>query len=169
MASPRPAVRNLLESVGLTSINAQDLEIGIYNYCIDFASDNKIPLTWSCDNFVEIYLAKARSIYANINPKSYINNKTLIERLNNKEFLPHELPFMSKNNIFPDKWNDIITEEQMKFKTAYEVSEFAMTDLVKCGKCKNNKIKYFEMQTRSADEPTTHFYTCLSCGHRWRQ
>jgi transcription elongation factor S-II len=169
MASPRLAIRKILESVLLDTVISEDLEIGIYNYCIDFANANRIPLTWSCDNFFELYLAKARSIYSNINPKSYINNEKLLQRINEKEFLPHELPFMSKDQIFPEKWSDIITEEQQRYKTAYEMSEVAMTDLVKCGKCKKNKIKFFEMQTRSADEPTTHFYTCISCGHRWRQ
>jgi transcription elongation factor S-II len=169
MASPRLGVRKILESVGLNSTNSHDLEIGIYNYSIDYASTHRIPLTWNCDNFVEIYLAKARSVYANINPDSYIQNEKLLQRINDKEFLPHELPFMSKDMIFPEKWSDIITEEQQKFKNAYETAEVAMTDLVRCGKCKKNKIKFFEMQTRSADEPTTHFYTCISCGHRWRQ
>ncbi|KAL7068490.1 transcription factor S-II domain-containing protein [Cryptosporidium serpentis] len=37
-----------------------------------------------------------------------------------------------------------------------------------CGKCKTNKTTYFQMQTRSADEPMTTFVRCLNCGNRWK-
>ena len=38
-----------------------------------------------------------------------------------------------------------------------------------CPKCKNTGAYYLLKQTRSADEPETKFYTCASCGHRWRE
>jgi transcription elongation factor S-II len=42
------------------------------------------------------------------------------------------------------------------------------TDMFKCGKCKQRKTKYYQMQTRSADEPMTTFVTCINCGNRWK-
>ena len=57
----------------------------------------------------------------------------------------------------------------LRAKSAYETSQVSMTDQMKCGKCKKNKISYYELQTRSADEPLTTFYNCLLCGHRWKQ
>ncbi|KAJ3181075.1 RNA polymerase II elongation factor [Gaertneriomyces sp. JEL0708] len=44
----------------------------------------------------------------------------------------------------------------------------ATTDMFQCGKCKQRKCKYFQMQTRSADEPMTTFVTCLACGNKWK-
>lgn len=41
--------------------------------------------------------------------------------------------------------------------------------ILKCGKCKQHKVDYYQKQTRGADEPMTCFCTCLNCGHRWRQ
>jgi DNA-directed RNA polymerase subunit M/transcription elongation factor TFIIS len=38
----------------------------------------------------------------------------------------------------------------------------------KCGKCKSKKTTYYQMQTRSADEPMTTFVTCTGCGNRWK-
>jgi len=38
----------------------------------------------------------------------------------------------------------------------------------KCGKCKSMKTTYYQMQTRSADEPLTTFVTCLNCEKRWK-
>ena len=40
--------------------------------------------------------------------------------------------------------------------------------LFKCGKCKSTKTTYYQMQTRSADEPMTTFVTCLNCTKRWK-
>lgn len=44
----------------------------------------------------------------------------------------------------------------------------ATTDQFQCGKCKQRKTTYFQMQTRSADEPMTTFVTCVNCGNRWK-
>ena len=44
----------------------------------------------------------------------------------------------------------------------------SFTDEYKCGRCKMSKCSYYQAQTRSADEPTTTFLTCLNCGHKWR-
>ena len=38
----------------------------------------------------------------------------------------------------------------------------------KCGRCKSKKTTYYQMQTRSADEPMTTFVTCLECEKRWK-
>lgn len=41
--------------------------------------------------------------------------------------------------------------------------------LLKCGQCKQNKVDYYEMQIRGADEPMTVFAHCLNCGKQWTQ
>ena len=38
-----------------------------------------------------------------------------------------------------------------------------------CRKCGQRECTFYEMQTRSADEPMTIFVTCLSCGNRWKE
>ncbi|XP_063902185.1 transcription elongation factor A protein 1-like [Zophobas morio] len=39
-----------------------------------------------------------------------------------------------------------------------------------CGKCKNDHCQFFEMQTRSADEPMTMFVFCMTpgCNNKWK-
>lgn len=44
----------------------------------------------------------------------------------------------------------------------------AETDQFKCNRCQQRRCKYYQMQTRSADEPMTTFVTCVNCGNRWR-
>jgi len=164
----REGVRDLLKTLGLTLLESKDLEIGIYNATIDYCGQNEIPLTWSSDAFREVYLVKTRSIFSNLKANSYVNNVNLMSRLKDREFLPHELPFLKCENMHPDAWSSIIDIEAKRNRAAYEQSEKSMTDQIKCGKCKKNKISYFEIQQRSADEPMTTHYTCLNCGNRWR-
>ena len=38
-----------------------------------------------------------------------------------------------------------------------------------CSKCGLGKAEYWEIQTRSADEPPTRFHKCMTCGHTWRE
>lgn len=44
----------------------------------------------------------------------------------------------------------------------------ASTDAFKCGKCKKRMCTYYQLQTRSADEPMTTFVTCVNCDNRWK-
>ena len=64
------------------------------------------------------------------------------------------------------KWaiNKKIERDRFKYDTQIE----AATDTFTCRKCKSNKCTYYQMQTRSADEPMTTFITCLNCGNRWK-
>lgn len=40
--------------------------------------------------------------------------------------------------------------------------------ILKCPKCKSLKTEYVEVQTRSADEPTTKKCLCNNCNYRWK-
>jgi len=173
MEAPEVDVREetlaLFETLGdITPLEAKDLEIGVYNSSIEYGKENGIPLTWTSPLFRETYLAKARSIYCNLNPDSYVGNKNLHARMKEREFLPHELSFKPRDMVFPEAWRHIIDNELLRNKAAYEVTSVAMTDQVTCGKCKKTKVSYFDYQIRSADEGTSTFYNCLVCGHRWK-
>jgi DNA-directed RNA polymerase subunit M/transcription elongation factor TFIIS len=158
----------LVENLGFTQDEAFELEKGVFNSTIDYANSLKIQLSWSCTLFMETYINNARSIYSNLKKESYISNTHLMERMRNNEFTPHELAYMSREEIFPEIWKDIIDEQKMKLKGAYEVKQVSMTDSIKCGKCKNNKVSYYELQIRSGDENMTQFFCCISCGHKWK-
>lgn len=154
--------------LNLSELEAKDLEIGIFNSCIDYANSLKIPASWSCDLFSETYLNIGISIYSNLDKNSYIKNKTLIDKIKNREILPHKLPYMSCEELFPEVWKEIMEKRERKIKAAYEIKQVSMTDAIKCGKCKNNKVTYYELQTRSGDEAITQFYNCIICGHKWK-
>jgi len=158
-----------INDLQLTELEAKDLEIGVFNASIDYANSLKIPLSWSNDLFAENYINIAIKIYSNLYPNSYIQNKNLLSRLKNKEFLPHKLPYMTTQEMFPERWKEIMEKYEKQIKNAYEIKQMSMTEDYKCGKCKNNKITYYELQTRSGDEAMTQYFTCICCGHKWKQ
>ena len=63
--------------------------------------------------------------------------------------------------------NDKI-RDAMKAECVRGQKKMASTDMFQCGKCKQRKCTYYQMQTRSADEPMTTFVTCTVCDNRWK-
>jgi transcription elongation factor S-II len=62
-----------------------------------------------------------------------------------------------------------VTEKTLRDQSADKTSRVkANTTALCCGRCKSKECYFYELQTRSADEPMTVFVTCLDCGHRWR-
>jgi DNA-directed RNA polymerase subunit M/transcription elongation factor TFIIS len=70
----------------------------------------------------------------------------------------------------PKRWEILINEKIKRDKKKFDENNVAsMTDTFLCRKCKGRKCTYYELQTRSADEPMTIFIQCIDCGNRWRQ
>jgi len=51
---------------------------------------------------------------------------------------------------------------------AMKKGNIRISGMFTCGKCKGTQTTYFQMQTRSSDEPMTTFARCLTCGNRWK-
>jgi len=145
-----------------------NLEKGIFNYTIQTARLRNVVRKWDNKAFVMIYVDKFKSILLNLNAKSTIKNKELLKRLKNKEFKAHELAFMTHQELYPEKWKYLIDKKIKRDKSEGVVDLSAATDEFFCFKCKKRKCSYYQMQTRSADEPMTTFVTCLLCGNNWR-
>ena len=144
------------------------VEKGIYNYSIKISENRNVIKRWDNPKFKKIYVDKVISMYINLNPKSYIGNERLLKRLKDKEFEPIDLAFMDTQTTFPENWKELIDEKSKRDRILYEVRTEQATDIYKCGRCKKRMCTYYELQTRSADEPTTIFVTCLNCGKRWK-
>ena len=142
-----------------TSLN---MEKGIYNYAVKEASTKKVVKKWDNPHFVQIYVDRVRSIYFNL------NNESLLQQLADGTIKPHVVAFMTHQELRPEKWEKLIQCKIQRDKHKYETNIEAATDTFKCRKCHSNKCTYYQMQTRSADEPMTTFVTCIDCGNRWK-
>ena len=142
---------------------SRNLEKGVFNYALKEASTRKIGAKqWSNHYFVQIYLDHMRSVFANL------KNPSLVEQIKNETIKAQDVPFMTHQELRPDKWNDLIDAKMKRDKYKFEVNLEASTDTFTCRKCKSKKCTYVQVQTRSADEPMTTFVSCLECGCRWK-
>lgn len=162
---------NLLVSENFeeSSTYARDIEKGIYNSSLKYADSKGIIKRWDNKIFKNIYLAKVRSVYSNLDSSSYIQNKRFSSRLKSNEFKSYQIAEMEPVRIFPENWKELIDKKNKRDKLLYETRKEMATDMFKCGRCKKNECTYYQLQTRSADEPMTTFITCLNCGKRWKQ
>jgi len=155
-------IRIKIDEILQNENNTLNLEKGIYNYALKEATNRKVVKKWDNSHFVQIYVDHLRSIYANL------QNKDLLGLLNKGELKPHEIAFMTHQEMRPDLWKELIEAKSKRDKNTFENNMEASTDTFTCRKCKSKKCSYYLMQTRSSDEPMTCFVSCLNCGNRWK-
>jgi transcription elongation factor S-II len=143
--------------------HSANLEKGIFNYAIKEASIRKVVKKWDNPYFVQIYKDRLRTIYLNLK-----NNAEIISQIKEGKIQAHTVAFMTHQEMKPEKWALLIEAKIKRDKIKYEENMEASTDSFTCRRCKSNKCTYYQMQTRSADEPMTTFVTCLDCGQRWK-
>tara|TARA_B100000035_G_C20785548_1_gene458828 strand:- start:175 stop:696 length:522 start_codon:yes stop_codon:yes gene_type:complete len=173
MKSLKDPIRRKYIDLFTTEVNDQTialkLEQSIYNMSIYSARERCIKRRWDNVLFHRLYVSKIRSVYSNISETSYIQNPDFKQKLLSGEIDPNKLDKLSVYDIYPDNWSELLDKKIQRDKLKYEMKPTAMTDQFKCRKCGSRSCSYYEVQTRSADEPMTQFITCLECNNRWKQ
>jgi len=146
-----------------------DLERGIYNATLDDAKKHMVPLTWDHEMFKWMYSTVAKRTLTNFHPDSYVGNKSLIERWKQGEFTLDSLGNLTYYELHPMNWKELKDQQVRRDKRILEGNLAMATDRFRCSQCKKKLCSYYELQTRSADEPMTIFVSCLNCGHKWKQ
>tara|TARA_B100000900_G_C20378845_1_gene633658 strand:- start:115 stop:648 length:534 start_codon:yes stop_codon:yes gene_type:complete len=165
----RKKMVNYLDKLICDKKLSRKVEKSIYNYVINLSKERNIQRRWTNKTFKKLYNSKIISIYSNLKSDSYIENVKFLERLKNGDIKPNEVGTLSVYDIFPDNWKELLNAKSKRDKIKYELKPEAMTNLFKCRKCGSRETSYYEVQTRSADEPMTQFITCLKCNNRWKQ
>jgi hypothetical protein len=168
----RKKIINVLHNVLKEHCDEDDimeLERGIYNATLDDAKKHMVPLTWDHDTFRWMYSAVAKRTLTNLHPDSYIGNKSLIERWKEGEFTLETLGRWTPYELNPANWKDLKDQQFRRDKRILEGNLAMATDRFRCSQCKKKMCSYYELQTRSADEPMTIFISCLNCGKHWKQ
>lgn len=113
------------------------------------------------------YRNKLRSLIMSLRNK---NNAPLRDSVLEMDILPEKLIKMTSQELAPEALKQQLQTLHQKnlFDAQGAVEKRAVTDRFVCGKCKQREVSYYQMQTRSADEPLTTFCTCEKCGNRWK-
>jgi len=157
----RANIRKKFNDILKIEKNSNNLEKGIFNYTLKEAEQRKVIKKWDNKYFVQIYLDRVRSIVINL-------NQNVIEQINDGSIKPHVVAFMTHQELSPEKWKDLIETKTKRDKNKFETKISAATDTFTCRKCKGNQCTYYQMQTRSADEPMSCYVNCILCGNRWK-
>lgn len=128
----------------------------------------EVALQAACGSDAKALGTKFRSIATNLgDPKNPDFRRKILSGLID----PQTVPQLSSQDMASDKRkaeNAKIREDAL-FQAERGMTTAASTDMFKCGRCRKNQCTYFQMQTRSADEPMTTFVTCVNCNNRYAE
>jgi len=115
------------------------------------------------------YMSAARKIISNLDTKCYVKNDYLVKKLKKGDLEIEHMATMSHIDYAPNAFVEFRERQQLREKAQLEGNKAMATDMFKCGRCNKRETTFYELQTRSADEPMTKFISCVNCGNRWRQ
>jgi transcription elongation factor S-II len=142
----RDLVRNKFES--------EEIEHAILNRCVNDAQKWFVDIDWNNAVFVDMYRSRAVSLYpyremaVNLGATQFVDSTAV--------------------DLNPKRWKEMIQKIIDKEKAMYSKKSTASI-FMHCSSCKKKtRCDYYQLQTRSADEPMTTFVTCLECDKRWK-
>jgi DNA-directed RNA polymerase subunit M/transcription elongation factor TFIIS len=162
-------VENFTELIKNNEI-AKQLEESILHVVADECIRAGIEIDWGNRIFWNMYRSRAISFYENLREEgSYVENKeNWLQKLKSGEINPKQYTDLGAVDLCPSRWKSAIEKIIETEKKLYAKNENASI-FMWCSGCKKKvKCDYYQMQTRSADEPMTTFVTCLECDKHWK-
>ena len=162
-------VSNFDEVLNDTELATQ-LEESLLHVVSDQAIKENMDIEWSNRVFWNMYRSRAISLYENLRGKnSYVKNDIdWVGRLKSGEISVRSFAEITAVDMCPARWKAVIENIIETEKKLYAKSDSASI-FMWCSDCKKKtKCTYYQLQTRSADEPMTTFVTCLECDRRWK-
>jgi len=143
-------LRNLVRD----KFDSNEIETAILKKCVHDAQEWFIDQSWDNSVFLNLYRNRAIDLYRyrqlmpTMTVDAFVNSTPLIQN--------------------PERWTEIVQSTSEKEKATHSKKQTASI-FMDCRRCrKKTRCDYYQMQTRSADEPMTTFVTCLECDLRWK-
>ena len=136
------------------------MEKGIYHFTKQYCQSNSNNLLMAR----AIYRDKTEDIMYNLeqNHSTVISIKKKVKR---NKYNPYNLAFLHPDELDKDNWSKITLR---KLTTEDKLNNLPTIEWKSCRDCKRNEYFYYQLQTRSADEPMTTFYICKNCDKRYK-
>jgi DNA-directed RNA polymerase subunit M/transcription elongation factor TFIIS len=133
---------------------SEEIEVAILNRCINDAQKWFVDIDWTNTVFVDMYRSRAVSLYP---------YREMAATMDVTKFVDSTLV-----DLDPGRWKAMIQSIIDKKKAMYSKKSTASIFL-HCSSCKKKtRCDFYQLQTRSADEPMTTFVTCLECDKKWK-
>lgn len=149
---------------------AVELELAILNVVMDQSVKENIDVDWNNRVFWNLYRSRCMTFYENLRgTDSYVGNReNWLSKLTSGEMAPSAFAELTAVDLCPARWKASIEKIIEGEKKLYSKDSSAGIFMWCSGCKKKTKCDYYQMQTRSADEPMTTFVTCLECDRRWK-
>jgi DNA-directed RNA polymerase subunit M/transcription elongation factor TFIIS len=143
-----------------------NLEKSILNYATDRAAFIGEEAAWDNHKYTNIYKHKFLQIQHNLKNSSVLKDWIITKKVKTREVID-----MRPEDLWPDGPYATKMQERMykEIRKAYLAQEVKNQEgFFTCARCKSKKTTYYQLQTRSADEPMTTFVSCLNCDRNWK-
>jgi DNA-directed RNA polymerase subunit M/transcription elongation factor TFIIS len=160
-------IKTLLGSL-LTEEQRYQLETSILHNAFKDAETKYVLKHFDNNLFQVCYMSSARRLLSNLSTNSYVHNTYLLPRIQNGSITIDQLATMTVRDFAPTLYTDLRERQILREQHQLEGNKALATDMFQCFRCNKRETVFYELQTRSADEPMTKFITCVNCNNRWR-
>jgi DNA-directed RNA polymerase subunit M/transcription elongation factor TFIIS len=143
---------------------ADKIENSCYNTLLEKAKDENISNTWENPIFEDTYHSICARISSNIDMHNKVKNINLVSSILNGSINIDQLPKLSSQEIFPEKYSEIINKIELSKSASITVKT---SSLYRCRRCHQNKCTIENRYNRSLDEGVNLTITCVACGNQW--
>jgi transcription elongation factor S-II len=148
---------------------ASELETHLLCSIVNYCKLNGIDVDWANRVFWSTYRSKATSLYENLcTHGSVVNTENWAKKLLSCEVNPKTFVEIPAEELCPSLWKSAL-DKIVETEILLYSKNISAAIYLYCSRCKKkSKCDYYQMQTRSADEPMTTFVTCLECDREWK-
>jgi transcription elongation factor S-II len=137
------------------------LEHALLQHVVTQCKNHNITVDWNNRVFWNAYRSRAIVLFENL-------QYGWIEKLNSGETDMKQYAEMNVVDLCPARWKETV-EKIIEMEKNMYTQETTASIFMYCSRCKKkSKCTYYQMQTRSADEPMTTFVTCIECDKHWK-
>jgi len=148
--------------------HVMNIEKGLFNYALD---NCKGGWNWKNPSLRAVYRQRWYSLWFNI---SHPRNPHLLQAVQSGKVKASHVAALGPSEMWPGGPHAQAVVECME-RYAHKLLLAQRSEIpadyegmFSCGKCKSKRTTYYQLQTRSADEPMTTFATCHCCNHHWK-
>lgn len=159
---PEKERKNTIKSISkyFDSDHCPRIEEGFYDFTNQYCTSHPhyLPLASA------IYTDHVRNFLFNCQ-QNHATIKKIKKQVSNGKYNGYNLAFLRPDELDEDNWMRIILRRNT---TEEKLNNLPTIQWKVCGICKSKEYHYYQLQTRSADEPMTTFYICKTCGKTYK-